>query len=185
MQPFRFESRPLTPLLLPLLMLSLLLPLLMAVPVRALCDEPAVLEISKDTVLDPARTYGRIVIKASNITIDGRGAWLIGERDGNSKDFSGTAVLAENVSGVKLIHINAKGWETGLVVRDGSRWTVEACNLSDNFHDPSFGWGENGRRGGMVFERVSDSLVHGCQANRVWDACVLVDCHNNRLEDRE
>lgn len=183
MQPFRFESRPLTPLLALPLLLALLL--LMAVPVCALCDDPAVLEISKDTVLDPARTYGRIVIKASNITIDGRGAWLIGSRQGNSKDFAGTAVLAENVSHVKLIHINAKGWETGLVVRDGSRWTVEACNFSDNFHDPSFGWGENGRRGGMLFQRVSDSLVHGCQANRVWDACVLVDCHNNRLEDND
>ena len=72
-----------------------------SVPV-ATCAEPEVLEITQDTVLDPARTYGPIIIKASNVTIDGRGAWLIGERSGDPKEFTGTAVLAENVSNVSL-----------------------------------------------------------------------------------
>lgn len=149
------------------------------------CDEPATLEVSNDTVLDPNRTYGRLVIKASDITIDGRGAWLIGSQDGDPAKFTGTAVLAENVSNVKLANINAKGWDTGLVVRDGRGWTIEGCNFSDNFHDPKFGWGENGRRGGMLLERVSQSVVRKNQANRVWDACVLVDCHENRLEKND
>ncbi len=151
----------------------------------AWCDEPAVLDISRDTVLDPDRTYGRLVIKASDITIDGRGAWLIGSRDGDPAKFTGTAVLAENVSNVKLLNINAKGWETGLIVRDGRAWTIEGCNFSDNFHDPKFGWGENGRRGGILLERVSKAIVRKNQANRVWDACVLVDCHENRLEQND
>ncbi len=45
-------------------------------------ERPDVLIISKDVQLDPQRTYGRIEIRASNITVDGRGAWLIGARGG-------------------------------------------------------------------------------------------------------
>ena len=48
------------------MMCTLIAPLCLAVA-------PAV-EITGDTVLDPAKTYGPLVIKASNITIDGRGA---------------------------------------------------------------------------------------------------------------
>ena len=35
-------------------------------------DPRPVLEITRDTVLDPAKTYGPIVIRASSVTIDGR-----------------------------------------------------------------------------------------------------------------
>ncbi len=37
-----------------------------------------VLEISRDTVLDPSKIYEAVVITASNLTLDGRGAWLLG-----------------------------------------------------------------------------------------------------------
>ena len=65
------------------------------------------------------------------------------------------AVSAKGVSRVTLKNLNAKGWETGLQIEDGSGWLVENCDFSDNFHDPEFGWGENGRRGGIVLERVT------------------------------
>jgi parallel beta-helix repeat protein len=67
-------------------------------------------------------------------------------------------------------------------VVDGAGWTIEACDFSDNFHDPAFGWGENGRRGGILLERVARSTVRDCKANRVWDACVLVGSHGNVIE---
>ncbi|MFO0929460.1 MAG: PKD domain-containing protein [Gemmataceae bacterium] len=63
-------------------------------------------------------------------------------------------------------------------------WTV-GCNFSGNFHDPAFGWGENGRRGGIVLERVHRSTVRKCRANNVWDGCVLVGCNGNRLEGND
>jgi parallel beta-helix repeat protein len=148
-------------------------------------DEPAVLEVSQDTVLDPNRTYGRIVITKSNITLDGRGTWLIGSTAGKPKEFRSTAVSAVGVSGVTLKNVNAKGWETGLRVEDGSGWTIDGCNFSDNFHDPAFGWGENGRRGGIVFDRVTKSVVRKCKANRVWDACVLVGCRDVTVEEND
>lgn len=145
---------------------------------------PAVLEITTDTKLDPQMTYGQVVVKASGVVIEGNGAVLVGPAAASGKpaEFQGVAVLAEGVSDVTLRNVKARGWETGLVVRDGSGWLIEGCDFSDNFHDPAFGWGENGRRGGILLERVSESTLRGNRANRVWDACVLVDSHDNRLE---
>ncbi len=125
--------------------------------VSAAGDGPAPLEVTGDLTLDSQKTYGPIVIKKSGVTIDGRGAWLVGAKEGNPKEFKGVAVSAAGVSNVTLKNVNAKGWETGLKVADGEGWRVEGCNFSDNFHDPKFGWGENGRRGGIVLERVRKS----------------------------
>jgi parallel beta-helix repeat protein len=144
-----------------------------------------VLEVTRNTVLDPAKTYGRLVVKASGITIDGQGAWLVGATAGNPKTFTGVAVSARGVSNVTLKNVNARGWETGLKVEDGADWVVEDCNFSDNFHDPAFGWGANGRRGGLVLERVHHAAVRRTRANRVWDGCVLVDSDDNTLEDND
>ncbi|RPI85090.1 MAG: PKD domain-containing protein, partial [Planctomycetaceae bacterium] len=149
-------------------------------------DKPlAVLEITADTELDPARTYGAIVIKASNVTLDGKGAWLIGPGQGDPKSFTGRAVFAEGVENVTIRNVNAKGWETGLVLQDSRKCVIENCDFSGNFHDPGFGWGENGRRGGIVFLNVADSILRKNRANEVWDACVLVDSHDNTLEDND
>ena len=164
--------------------------LIVAFTVRAQSPAPSatskdILEITRDTTLDPKKTYGAIVVKASNVTIDGRGAWLIGAGEGSPKEFRGTAVSAAGVSNVTLKNIKAKGWETGLKIVDGSGWTIETCDFSDNFHDPAFGWGENGRRGGIVLERVHKSTLTKNRANRVWDACVLVDSDDNTLVEND
>ena len=105
---------------------------------------PAVqpLVITADTVFDPATTYGPIVIKGSNITVDGRGAWVIGATQGDPKDYTGNGVAADGVSGVTLKNLNVKGFSIGLKVEHGSKWLVENCNFSDNFHYPEAGWGE-------------------------------------------
>ena len=141
--------------------------------------------ITENTTLDPNQTYSRIIIKASNITLDGKGAWLIGKTEGKPSEYQGTAIVAHGVSGVTLKNIHAKGWETGLHVTDGSDWLVEGCDFSNNFHDPDFGWGENGRRGGIVLERVSSSVLRKNVANQVWDGCVLVDSNNNVLSEND
>ena len=144
-----------------------------------------VLEISKDTVLDPAKTYGPIVIKASNITIDGRGAWVIGATEGDPKDYKGMGVSAVGVSNVTLKNLNAKGWDIGLKVEHGSHWLVENCNFSDNFHYPEAGWGELGHHGGIVFEFVDHSTLRKNKANRVWDACMLANSDDNLVEEND
>mgnify|MGYP000505613180 CR=1 FL=1 len=151
----------------------------------ASADEPTVLEVTSDISLDPEQTYGSIVVRKSGVTIDGRGAWLIGTSDAQPTDFKGTAISSDGISNVTLRNINAKGWETGLSVRNAEGWTVENCSFSDNFHDPEFGWGENGRRGGIVLENVRKSALRKNKANRVWDACVLVNSDDNVLEGND
>ena len=150
--------------------------------------QQAALEITADIRLDPARTYGALIIRKSGVTIDGQGAWLVGAPQDSglaTKDYKGTAILAEGVSNVTLRNINARGWETGLVVRQGSGWLIENCSFSDNFHDPDFGWGENGRRGGILLDHVTRSTLLRNRANRVWDGCVLLDSDDNLLVDND
>lgn len=152
-------------------------------PKSAQAAEPTVIEAN--TRLDPNASIGPLIIKASNITIDGRGICLTGSSTGKPKDFKGIAITATGVTNITLKNITAKGWETGLKLVDCAGVTVENCDFSDNFHDPDFGWGENGRRGGMVLERVTKSTLRKNKANRVWDACVLVDSNDNVLEDND
>lgn len=149
----------------------------------AIESHAADLIVTRDTTLDPDKTYGRIIIKVSNITLDGGGAWLIGAGGEHPRDYKQTAITADGVSGVTLKNVKAKGWETGLHVARGSGWTIEGCDFSDNFHDPDYGWGENGRRGGILLENVSKSTIRKNRANRVWDACVLVGCSDNVIEE--
>lgn len=84
-------------------------------------DKPApqpLLVIEKDTELDPAKTYSRIIINASNITIDGKGASIVGATEGDPKAFQGTGISADGVSGVTLKNVKVKGWEIGLTVKN-------------------------------------------------------------------
>jgi parallel beta-helix repeat protein len=143
-----------------------------------------VLEITKDTVLDPAKTYGRIIVKASDVSIDGKGAWVIGG-GGDPKTFKGIGIEGKGVNNVKLKNVNVKGFETGLRIEDGRGWLVDHCDFSDNFHDPDFGWGENGRRGGILLVNTSESTISFCKANRVWDGCVLDRANNNTLKSND
>lgn len=156
---------------------------LMLINTLAISAEPLVIEAS--VTLDLQKVTGPIVVKGSNITIDGQGTCLTGATHGSPKAFKDIAVFAESVTNVTLRNIKAKGWETGLKLVDCSGITVENCDFSDNFHDPDFGWGENGRRGGIVMERVTKSILRKNKANRVWDACVLVDSNDNLIEDND
>ncbi len=145
----------------------------------------AALTVTQSMTLDPKKVYGSIVIKASNIVIDGQGATILGTHKGDPAKFAGIGIQAEGVSGVTLKNIKVKGFETGLSIKDGQGWMVEGCDFSGNFHDPRFGWGENGRRGGIVLERVAKSTLKMNQAHEVWDACVLVESDDNKLLEND
>ena len=161
------------------------LPAIAAAQQAAKPDTQPVLEITKDTVLDPAKTYPPIVIKASNITVDGHGAWVIGARQGDPKDFKGVGVAANGISGVTLKNLNVKGYDIGLKVEHGSKWLVENCNFSDNFHYPEAGWGELGLHGGIVFLFSDHCTLRKNKANKVWDACRMENSNDNLVEEND
>jgi parallel beta-helix repeat protein len=137
------------------------------------------MNVDADLALDPDKVYGALRITRSGVTIDGRGAHLAGSA------FEGIGVAAVGVSGVTLCNVVVHGFETGLRVEDGAGWTIECCDFSDNFHDPAFGWGENGRRGGIILDGVTGSVLRNNRANRVWDACALYTCSGIELSDND
>lgn len=145
---------------------------------------PAV-EITRDITLDPQQTYGRLIIKASNITIDGRGAKIVGATTGPPKSFQEYGIIADSVNNVTLKNVRVQGFETGLKIVNAEGWLVEGCDFSNNFHDPDFGWGEQGRRGGIVLDRVRKSTLKKNKANHVWDGCALVNSDDNVLVEND
>lgn len=160
--------------------------MIMAIASGAIGAEADVLVVTQNTELDPAKSYRGIVIKGSNLTLDGNGALVMpAEIKKDTKEYRGNGIFSDGTNGVTLKNIKVKGWETGLRLKDVSGWTVENCDFSDNFHDPAFGWGENGRRGGIVVERMSKSSLRKNKANRVWDACVLIDSNDNVVEEND
>ena len=78
-----------------------------------------------------------------------------------------------------------RGFATGLVIRQARAVSVTDCDFSDNYHNPKHGWGELPARGGILLERVRQSVIRHNRANRVWDALHLVDSDDNLIEDND
>ena len=153
-------------------------------PVAAeVAEAPQVMVITNDLALEPGATLRvRLVVRGSHLTIDGRGATLIGPcqvGDPASLEKAGVGVLIEGASGVTVRHIRARGFATGLVVREAQAIVVEQSDFSDNYHHPAHGWGELPPRGGIVFENAHFCVVRNSRANRVWDGLHLVDANDN------
>ena len=145
--------------------------------------EPEPLEITCDTTLEPGTVLDRpVVIRASGVVLDGRGAILGGPgRAGSPDSVQGTGISANGCSGVTLRNLAVRGWRVGLEVRDGTGWVVEDCDFSDNFTNPDAGWNCEQRLGGIVLTRVCASLFRRNTAQRVWNALDLRTCHYNTI----
>jgi parallel beta-helix repeat protein len=130
----------------------------------------------------------RIVVRANHVTIDGQGATLLGPAapgDTNALADAGVGILLDGVTGVTVRNLQVHGYATGLYARDSRALTVENCDFSDNYHNPKHGWGELPPRGGMLLERVSQSVFRKNRANRVWDALHLIGSDENLVEDND
>ena len=163
------------------LQLGLRLGLLLGTLVSAgwAAEEPTV--ITAPTTWQADDELGPLVVETSDIVIDGGGAVVVGPGGEQPKLFRGTGVVLRGVRGVTVRNLRVHGFETGLRLIDCEDCRIEGCDFSDNFHDPAFGWGEQGRRGGIVLERCRGVVLHNNRANRVWDGCVLVDSDRNTL----
>jgi hypothetical protein len=150
--------------------------------VRASAAEP--LAVTKDLVLEKAVVIDRpIVVGASHITIDGNGATIQGPgKAGDPKSFAGIGISADGCSGVTIRNIKVRGFQAGLKASDGDAWLVEGSDFSGNFHDPEFGWGEQGRFGGMILTRISRSVIRGSAARESWNALDLSECDDDLIE---
>ncbi|MDX2038936.1 MAG: right-handed parallel beta-helix repeat-containing protein [Isosphaeraceae bacterium] len=166
-------------------------PLLLALALA--CSSPAdtgadvveLLEVASDTRLDPAKTYRKIVIKASGVALDGAGARVVAAETLPPAKRRGVGVEARGVSDIAIKDLRVHGFETGLVLDHVERATVSDSDFSDNFHDPDFGWGENGRRGGIVVKDSRGVVLRANKSLRNWDACSLIDSDDCKLVDND
>ena len=148
-----------------------------------------VLVVTNDMTFEPGARLGAILlVRASHVTIDGRGASLIGpgrKGDLSSYEKAGIGILVEGAAGVVLRNMRVHGFATGLVVRESEAVVVEECDFSDNYHNPRHGWGELPPRGGILFEKARHCIVRNTRANRVWDGIHLVDSDDNLILDND
>jgi parallel beta-helix repeat protein len=143
--------------------------------------------ITRDTVLSKnSLLNARLVIRASNVTIEGNGCTLVGPgKAGTPESFVGNAIESDGFSNVTIRGVKAKGWASGLRASNGRGWLVEGCDFSDNFHNPKFGWGEQPPRGGFILSAVHDSVLRSNKANNVWDALSLDGCEGNLVQSND
>ena len=157
-----------------------------AIAARAALPE---IVVTNDLVLEPgAQLPARLIVRASNVTIEGAGATLVGPGkagDPPSLENAGIGVLMEGTTGVTLKNLKVRGFGTGLVIRQAQGVTVTNCDFSDNYHNPTNGWGELPARGGLVLEKVRLSVFVHNRANRVWDAIHLIESDDNLIDDND
>lgn len=162
---------------------------LLAVGPPGLAAEIRTLIVTNDLALEKgADLQARIIVRASNVTIDGQGATLRGTGSASepeSRAESGVGIELDGVVNVTIRNLAARGFASGLVIRDSRALLVENCDFSDNYDNPKHGWGELPPRGGLLLTRTSQSVFHHNQANRVWDAIHLVDSDDNLIEDND
>jgi parallel beta-helix repeat protein len=145
--------------------------------------------VTNDLVLDAGVIVeARLVVRASHLTIDGRGATLRGPGtvgDLKSLEQAGVGIEIEGGVNITIRNLKVSGFGTGLVSRDGHGLLIEDCDFSDNYSNPKHGWGELPPRGGILFERTHHSVVRRTKANRVWDALNLIDSDDNLIEEND
>jgi hypothetical protein len=77
-----------------------------------------------------------IIIGADGITVDGNGAVIR-----HSGGFDGSGIYMEGRTEVTIRNINVHGFNTGIYVNGGENLLIEYSDFSDNYNDPSYGWG--------------------------------------------
>jgi parallel beta-helix repeat protein len=145
--------------------------------------------VTNDLTLErDARLAVRLVVRANHVTIDGQGATLEGPAapgDTNALAGAGAGVLLDGVANVTVRQLKVHGFAIGLHARDARALTIEGCDFSDNYHNPGHGWGELPPRGGLLLERVRESVIRNNRANRVWDALHLIASDDNLVEEND
>ncbi|HEV8543246.1 MAG TPA: right-handed parallel beta-helix repeat-containing protein [Verrucomicrobiae bacterium] len=144
--------------------------------------------VTNDFELAAGTNATRLVVRASHITIDGKDAILTGPGrigDTNSLERAGTGILIEGAIDVTVKNVHVHGFATGLLLRDAQAVLVTGCDFSDNYHNPAHGWGDLPPRGGILCERVRQSVIRDNRANRVWNGLLLIESDDNLVEGND
>jgi len=126
-----------------------------------------------------------IFIDASNITVDGNGAVLVGPGvSSNPNSYIGTGVTSTGVSGVTLKNLTVSGFLVGLTVTNGSNWNINNNNFSSNYTNPNdSNFGEEQLYGGMQLFSVSSSSITQNTADNNWVGLYLNGSNSNTISN--
>jgi parallel beta-helix repeat protein len=162
---------------------------LVSLPAGALGQTAHEIVVTNDLALPKdGELSARLIVRASDVTIDGNGGTLVGPGrvgDPKSLELAGVGILVEGAAGVQIKNVRAKGFATGLLLRQVTAASVSDCDFSDNYHNSMHGWGELPARGGILLEQVRQSVIRHSRANRVWDALNMTDSDDNLIEDND
>lgn len=143
-----------------------------------------------------------VFIDEIRITADGQEIFYDGAEEGSNKwimesaasitdgklqnsEFSGIGVYAVGVDNVTIKNLNARGFNIGIHVENAENWTIEYCDFSDNFTDPSYGWGDGNPYGAVRLTRVNNSTICYNNGNRVWNGLNLEYSNSNVAHDND
>ena len=117
-----------------------------------------------------------IIIGADNIVVDGNGA-VIRHNGG----FGGTGIYLEGRKNVTIKNINVHGFNIGICVNGGENLLIEYCDFSDNYNDPSYGWGDGYPYGATRLINMNNSTIRYCNGNNVWNGLNLEKSNSNNV----
>ncbi|WP_165822344.1 right-handed parallel beta-helix repeat-containing protein [Paenibacillus montanisoli] len=142
--------------------------------------------ITEDVVFEPGEysfpTSKGIIVAASGITIEGSGAVIRGRgKIGNIHSYDGIGLYANGYDRVTVKGLQLHGFKTGMNIANGAGWLIENNDLSDNYTDPDYGWGDGDSVGALILERVTDSTIAGNTGNRVWNGLELKYSDRNKI----
>lgn len=138
--------------------------------------------IAKNTTFTQKKLSTPIVIDADDITIDGGGAVIDGPGQANNKlTFQGDGLSAKGRKNVIIKNLTVRGFKRGVYLDHCEGFRFENCNISDNYTDPSFGWGEFERAGGFILDFVNNTQILNCKAKNNWNGIDLYRSDSNKI----
>ncbi|WP_274362051.1 right-handed parallel beta-helix repeat-containing protein [Paenibacillus thermotolerans] len=146
--------------------------------------------ITESVTFEPGEysfTDGRgLIVAGDGIEIDGNGAVIRGRgKEGNKYSYWGIGLFANGRSRVTVSNLTISGFQIGMKVMNGTEWAIVGNDLSHNYTDPDFGWGDGEPFGALVLEHVSHSRITGNKGNKVWNGLNMKDCDYNVVTDNE
>lgn len=117
--------------------------------------------ITQSTTLPPNAEYHQsVVIDSDNVTFDCKGSTFIG-------DGIGVGILAQNKKSVTVRNCNVRGFDVGMYVVSGNKFTFERNDFSGNYVDDNYPIEDLKPipHGGMILNGIQNSRVQRNTSN--------------------
>ena len=122
---------------------------------------------------------------------NGTNKWLVSgfhATDGyiySEKAFGGTGLYSKGYDNVTVRNLTLTNFNTGIYIDGGDNWLIEYCDLSDNYNDPSYGWGDGYPYGATRLVNLTNSVIRYNNGNNVWNGIYLHYGEKNKIYNND